>query len=56
MKEGFGKKSVLVTISHCAIATGDVQFMNKKWNDANFLFADHEIIGTIEHTSQLLHI
>ncbi|AYB33561.1 NAD(P)-dependent alcohol dehydrogenase [Chryseolinea soli] len=43
------KNEVLVKISHCAIATGDVQMMNNAWGDSKFpLVAGHEIIGTIE--------
>jgi D-arabinose 1-dehydrogenase-like Zn-dependent alcohol dehydrogenase len=46
-----GKNDVLVTISHCAIATGDVQMMNNDWGDTKFpLVAGHEIIGTVEQT------
>jgi D-arabinose 1-dehydrogenase-like Zn-dependent alcohol dehydrogenase len=44
-----GKNDVLVKISHCAIATGDVQLMNNDWGDTKFpVVAGHEIIGTVE--------
>ena len=46
-----GKNDVLVKISHCAIATGDVQFINNDWNDTKFpLVPGHEIIGTVKQT------
>ena len=46
-----GKNDVLVKITHCAIATGDVQLMDNDWGDTKFpLVAGHEIIGTIEQT------
>jgi D-arabinose 1-dehydrogenase-like Zn-dependent alcohol dehydrogenase len=46
-----GKHDVLIKISYCAVATGDVQMMNNEWGDSRFpLVAGHEIIGTIEQT------
>jgi D-arabinose 1-dehydrogenase-like Zn-dependent alcohol dehydrogenase len=46
-----GKKDVLIKISHCAIATGDVQFINNAWGDTKFPFVPgHEIIGIVEQT------
>ncbi len=46
-----GKNDVLIKISHCAVATGDVQMMKNEWGDTKFpLVAGHEIIGTIEQT------
>jgi D-arabinose 1-dehydrogenase-like Zn-dependent alcohol dehydrogenase len=46
-----GKNDVLVKISHCTIATGDVQLINNDWGDAKFpLVPGHEIIGTVEQT------
>jgi D-arabinose 1-dehydrogenase-like Zn-dependent alcohol dehydrogenase len=46
-----GKNNVLIRISHCAIATGDVQMINNAWGDSKFpLVPGHEIIGTIEQT------
>jgi D-arabinose 1-dehydrogenase-like Zn-dependent alcohol dehydrogenase len=44
-----GKNDVLIKISHCAIATGDVQMIYNEWGDSKFpLVPGHEIIGTIE--------
>jgi len=46
-----GKNDLLIKISHCAIATGDVQMIDDAWGDTKFpLVAGHEIIGTIEQT------
>ncbi|MGC3947571.1 MAG: NAD(P)-dependent alcohol dehydrogenase [Chryseolinea sp.] len=46
-----GRNDVLVKISHCAIATGDVQMMSNAWGDSRYpLVAGHEIIGYIEKT------
>jgi D-arabinose 1-dehydrogenase-like Zn-dependent alcohol dehydrogenase len=44
-----GKNDVLLKISHCAIAAGDVQAMKNDWGDTKFpLVAGHEIIGRVE--------
>src|SRR5688572_1943570 len=44
-----GKNDLLIKISHCVIATGDIQMINNEWNDSKFpLVPGHEIIGTIE--------
>ena len=46
-----GKKDVLVRITHCSIAKGDIQLMNDDWGDTKFpLVPGHEIIGMIERT------
>jgi D-arabinose 1-dehydrogenase-like Zn-dependent alcohol dehydrogenase len=46
-----GKHHVLVRITHCGIATGDIQFINDDWGDAKFpLVPGHEMIGVIEKT------
>ena len=46
-----GKDDILIRISHCGIATGDVQMINNEWGDSKFpLVPGHEIIGTIEET------
>ena len=31
-----GKNDVLVTITHCSIARGDIQFINDDWGDTKF--------------------
>ena len=42
---------MLVRITHCSIARGDVQYISDDWSDANFpLVPGHEIIGIIENT------
>src|SRR5690349_10968315 len=47
----FGRNDVLVKVSHCAIATGDIQMMNNAWGDSKFpLVPGHEIIGHVERT------
>lgn len=44
-----GKNDVLVTITHCSIATGDIQIINDDWGDTKFpVVPGHEIIGIIE--------
>ncbi|MDQ0638904.1 D-arabinose 1-dehydrogenase-like Zn-dependent alcohol dehydrogenase [Pedobacter sp. W3I1] len=42
-------REVLVKITHCGIATGDIQGINNDWGDTKFpLVPGHEIIGVIE--------
>ena len=46
-----GKNDVLVRITHCSIARGDIQIINNDWGDTKFpLVPGHEIIGIIEET------
>ena len=46
-----GKNDVLVKITHCSIATGDIQIINDDWGDTKFpVVPGHEIIGIIEET------
>ena len=46
-----GKKDVLVRITHCGIARGDIQIINNDWGDTKFpLVPGHEIVGIIEET------
>lgn len=46
-----GKDDVLIRISHCSIAGGDIQIINDDWGDTKFpVIPGHEIIGTIEET------
>ncbi|MGH7490809.1 MAG: NAD(P)-dependent alcohol dehydrogenase [bacterium] len=46
-----GKNDVLVKITHCGIARGDIQSINDDWGDTKFpLVPGHEIIGMIEET------
>jgi D-arabinose 1-dehydrogenase-like Zn-dependent alcohol dehydrogenase len=45
------KNDVFVSITHCSIATGDIQGINNEWGDTKFpLVPGHEIIGIIEKT------
>src|SRR4030095_7963489 len=44
-----GERDVVVRITHCSVATGDIQFMNDDWGDARFpLVPGHEIVGIVE--------
>jgi D-arabinose 1-dehydrogenase-like Zn-dependent alcohol dehydrogenase len=44
-----GRHDVLVRITHCSIARGDVQFMDNEWGDTRFpLVPGHEIVGIVE--------
>lgn len=46
-----GKNDLLIRISHCGLATGDVQMINNEWGDTKFpLVPGHEIIGIVEQT------
>lgn len=46
-----GKNDVLVRITHCSIAKGDIQIIDDDWGDTKFpLVPGHEIIGIIEET------
>ncbi|MGK9477996.1 NAD(P)-dependent alcohol dehydrogenase [Melioribacter sp. OK-6-Me] len=43
------KNDVLVRITHCSIAKGDIQIINDDWGDTKFpVVPGHEIIGIIE--------
>ena len=44
-----GEHDVVVRITHCSIARGDIQFINDDWGDARFpLVPGHEIVGIVE--------
>ena len=46
-----GKNDVLVAITHCGIARGDIQIIDDDWGDTKFpVVPGHEIIGIIEET------
>jgi D-arabinose 1-dehydrogenase-like Zn-dependent alcohol dehydrogenase len=46
-----GDSDVLVKITHCSIAKGDIQFIDNDWGDTRFpLVPGHEIIGQVEET------
>jgi D-arabinose 1-dehydrogenase-like Zn-dependent alcohol dehydrogenase len=44
-----GERDVVVKITHCSVARGDIQFVNDDWGDARFpLVPGHEIVGIVE--------
>jgi D-arabinose 1-dehydrogenase-like Zn-dependent alcohol dehydrogenase len=46
-----GRNEVLVKITHCGIARGDIQIIDNDWGDTKFpVVPGHEIIGTVEET------
>ena len=46
-----GPGDVLVRITHCSVARGDVQFIDNAWGDTRFpLVPGHEIVGVVEAT------
>ena len=46
-----GDNEVLVRVTHCSIARGDVQFIDDDWGDTRFpLVPGHEIVGLVEET------
>ena len=50
-----GNDAVLVRITHCSIARGDVQFIDNDWGDTRFpLVPGHEMVGFVEDTGSLV--
>jgi D-arabinose 1-dehydrogenase-like Zn-dependent alcohol dehydrogenase len=48
-QRGLGAHDVLVSVTHCSLARGDVQFIDNAWGDTRFpLVPGHEIVGVIE--------
>jgi D-arabinose 1-dehydrogenase-like Zn-dependent alcohol dehydrogenase len=46
-----GDDDVLVRVTDCSIARGDVQFIDNDWGDTRFpLVPGHEIVGVVEQT------
>jgi D-arabinose 1-dehydrogenase-like Zn-dependent alcohol dehydrogenase len=44
-----GSRDVLVRITHCSVARGDLQYIDDDWGDARFpLVPGHEIVGVVE--------
>jgi D-arabinose 1-dehydrogenase-like Zn-dependent alcohol dehydrogenase len=44
-----GGRDVLVRITHCSVARGDIQYIDDDWGDARFpLVPGHEIVGVVE--------
>lgn len=48
-ERALGERDVLLRITHCSVARGDVQFMDNEWGDTKYpLVAGHEIVGIVE--------
>lgn len=48
-QRALGSRDVLVRITHCSIARGDIQFIDNDWGDTRFpLVPGHEIVGIVE--------
>jgi D-arabinose 1-dehydrogenase-like Zn-dependent alcohol dehydrogenase len=48
-ERALGPDDVLVRVTHCSIARGDVQFIDNAWGDTRFpLVPGHEIVGVVE--------
>ena len=44
-----GSRDVLVRITHCSIARGDIQYIDNDWGDTRFpLVPGHEIVGVVQ--------
>jgi alcohol/geraniol dehydrogenase (NADP+) len=52
-QRALGPNDVLVRVTHCSIARGDVQFIDNEWGDTRFpLVPGHEIVGLVEKAGQ----
>jgi D-arabinose 1-dehydrogenase-like Zn-dependent alcohol dehydrogenase len=50
-QRALGPNDVLVRVTHCSIARGDVQFIDNDWGDTRFpLVPGHEIVGLVDET------
>jgi D-arabinose 1-dehydrogenase-like Zn-dependent alcohol dehydrogenase len=50
-ERALGAHDVLVSVTHCSIARGDVQFIDNEWGDTRFpLVPGHEIVGVVAET------
>lgn len=50
-QRALGPHDVLVRVTHCSIARGDVQFIDNDWGDTRFpLVPGHEIVGLVNDT------
>jgi D-arabinose 1-dehydrogenase-like Zn-dependent alcohol dehydrogenase len=50
-QRALGPDDVLVRVTHCSIARGDVQFIDNEWGDTRFpLVPGHEIVGVVAET------
>src|SRR5262245_73040 len=50
-ERALGPHDVLVRVTHCSIARGDVQFIDNDWGDTRFpLVPGHKIVGVVDET------
>ena len=50
-QRALGSRDVLVRITHCSIARGDLQYIDDDWGDTRFpLVPGHEIVGMVEES------
>jgi alcohol/geraniol dehydrogenase (NADP+) len=50
-QRALGPNDVLVSVTHCSVARGDVQFIDNDWGDTRFpLVPGHEIVGLVAET------
>lgn len=48
-QRALGSRDVLVRITHCSLARGDIQYIDNDWGDTRFpLVPGHEIVGIVE--------
>ena len=48
-RTALGSRDVLVRITHCSVARGDIQYIDNDWGDTRFpLVPGHEIVGIVE--------
>src|SRR4029453_4848591 len=48
-ERALGSRDVLVRITHCSLARGDIQYIDNDWGDTRFpLVPGHEIVGIVE--------
>ena len=48
-ERALGERDVLVRITHCSLARGDIQYIDNDWGDARYpLVPGHEIVGIVE--------
>ncbi len=48
-QRALGSRDVVVRITHCSVARGDIQYIDDDWGDTRFpLVPGHEIIGIVE--------
>ena len=48
-ESALGSRDVLVRITHCSLARGDIQYIDDDWGDTRFpLVPGHEIVGIVE--------